>query len=248
MATTAQTLANQANAQLSTGPRTPEGKARSAANSRSHGYTASTLSIPDADREEFERFRHALQRDTRPEGPVEEEFFGRLLLYAWNLRRVRAAESRLLNETKPFDDDSALLRLERLARYRRDLERSHDRALKELRNLQTQRAILLQQDDSVIGAFYRFTPLADLARLTTHRDPFIAETRTPLDPVRPLAQFAFNRAAAARRGFSSGPGEDALPDPAPRNEAIPPSASPLPFMPPAGSQWHTSGNAETLGI
>ena len=40
-----QRAANRANATHSTGPRTPEGKARSAQNARKHGFTASTFAI-----------------------------------------------------------------------------------------------------------------------------------------------------------------------------------------------------------
>ena len=40
MATAAQCLANHANAQLSTGPRTGQGKARSAQNHLSHGLSS----------------------------------------------------------------------------------------------------------------------------------------------------------------------------------------------------------------
>src|SRR5438105_14656593 len=45
--------ANAANAQLSTGPRTEEGKARSSQNARSHGLTASHLVISDHDPSEL---------------------------------------------------------------------------------------------------------------------------------------------------------------------------------------------------
>ena len=40
-----QLTANRANAARSTGPRSPEGKARSAQNSRKHGFTASTFAV-----------------------------------------------------------------------------------------------------------------------------------------------------------------------------------------------------------
>jgi hypothetical protein len=40
-----QLAANRANAAQSTGPRSPEGKSRSAQNSRKHGFTASTFAV-----------------------------------------------------------------------------------------------------------------------------------------------------------------------------------------------------------
>ena len=40
-----QLAANRANAAKSTGPRTPQGKTRSAQNARKHGFTASTFAV-----------------------------------------------------------------------------------------------------------------------------------------------------------------------------------------------------------
>ena len=40
-----QLAANRANATQSTGPRSPEGKARSAQDSRKHGFTATTFAV-----------------------------------------------------------------------------------------------------------------------------------------------------------------------------------------------------------
>ena len=50
--------ANRANAAQSTGPRSPEGKARSARNSRKHGFTASTFTVVRLEEiDEVERLR-----------------------------------------------------------------------------------------------------------------------------------------------------------------------------------------------
>lgn len=174
MASAFQTAANQANAQHSTGPRTPEGKTRVAQNARKHGFCAQTLRLAPEEQPLFDALQKGLLEDTRPEGALENEIFRRLLTHAWNLRRIESFESRILVSADPLSiDDAPQSNLERWARYRRDVERSYYRALNELRKLQTQRAALLQQEDQVIEALYSATPLAEITRLTKQTDSFI---------------------------------------------------------------------------
>lgn len=163
MSTAAQIVANRLNAQLSTGPRTPEGKAASSANSRKEGFTATTLVVPEPQRAEFERYHQALIAEVQPQGAIESELFDRLLVHGWSLRRVRAAEAQIIIEFGPeIEDEVVDKRLKRLARYRRDLERSYDRAFKELVRLQTLRAALEEQ---------AIAPLADLTQRIRQNEP-----------------------------------------------------------------------------
>ena len=55
MATEAQIRANQANAALSTGPKTAEGKEQSRRNSLKHGLTGAGVVMPEADAAEVDR-------------------------------------------------------------------------------------------------------------------------------------------------------------------------------------------------
>jgi hypothetical protein len=56
MSSQARQTANVSNARLSTGPSTPEGKARSSQNARKHGLTAAQFVIAAEDREAFDEF------------------------------------------------------------------------------------------------------------------------------------------------------------------------------------------------
>ncbi len=189
MATAAQITANQANALLSTGPRTPEGKARSASNATKDGLTARHPFVPSEQTAEFDAYCRGLLHDTRPEGALEEEYFHRLVAAGWNLRRARFLESELLTGTNPNDAGEDAARLLRIARYRRELERTFDRALNQLQQLQTQRA-LFPLDPGVECA----TPLARLS------------APAPRPALEPLTPSSFEELAAeiqrtrARRG------------------------------------------------
>jgi hypothetical protein len=79
MASLAQITANRANAAHSTGPRTPEGKARSASNAIRHGLTAATLIVRDDEHDAFESLRSSLIEELAPVGAIETVVFNELL-------------------------------------------------------------------------------------------------------------------------------------------------------------------------
>jgi hypothetical protein len=72
MATAAQITANRANALHSTGPATPEGKARVSQNALKHGLTSKHLVIRPDEEAEFATLRDALEAELAPEGELVE--------------------------------------------------------------------------------------------------------------------------------------------------------------------------------
>jgi len=142
MATAAQISANQANAQLSTGPRSPEGKSRVAQNAVRHGLTAKHLVIRPDEQEEFAALQESLLAELDPQGAVELLTFHELLHAAWNLARFRRLEAEFsTGSPDDFLDPGTTAVLDRLSRYQSRAQRAYYKALSELRVLQTNRAL-----------------------------------------------------------------------------------------------------------
>jgi len=137
--------ANAANARLSTGPKTPEGKARSSGNARTHGLTAKDVVIGPEDREEFDALLADFQSDVAPQGVIQQTLFDELVSAAWNLRRIRRMEAELCAGAPSYldllDNDHTQTKLDRLARHKSRIERTFHRTLKELKALQTNQAV-----------------------------------------------------------------------------------------------------------
>ena len=143
----ARQTANAANARLSTGPRTVEGKARSSQNARTHGLTAAQLVIAPEDREEFDELQARLQDDVRPQGALQQVLFDQIVASAWNLRRIRRMEAELTASAQTYldilDNPDLTAKLDRLARHQTRIERTFHRSLRELKSLQTDAALAL---------------------------------------------------------------------------------------------------------
>src|SRR5438309_6030883 len=88
--------ANQENARRSTGPRTPEGKARVQHNALKHGLLAKEVIVPVGDeqekRVEFELLLDDLWQHYAPVGPIEAMLVDKIAVADWRPRRATRAE------------------------------------------------------------------------------------------------------------------------------------------------------------
>lgn len=157
---TARQTANLANAQHSTGPRTPEGKAAVSLNANRHNLTGRLL-IRDDEREAFTVFEATHLAQLKPLGALEVTVFEQLLAAAWNLLRIETLEAQAFAQGS-LADETIGRQLDRLCRYRGQHQRTFHRALRELKELQTTREIVERQEDQLKPDF---NPLADLARV-----------------------------------------------------------------------------------
>jgi hypothetical protein len=202
MATPAQITANRLNAQKSTGPRTDEGKDISRMNSFKHGLT-STKVYPAAKQEEFQSLAAAYHDELQPVGVCEEQRLEALVHARWGLRRLYELQEQafetLMHEDESKTPSQVLIAdfrgarvIEKLHRYQRDLQRTHDRALGELRELQGPRRNRLQLRES-IERQARFHP-AHAAQLAA-QNGFVLSTdaEPPLNPALRNPQVASQR-------------------------------------------------------
>ncbi len=154
MATAAQILANRRNSQLSTGPRSPEGKAASRFNALKSGVYASAQVIPGEDPAELEALAEAYNQQFQPCGPLERFLVDSLVNAEWQLRRYRKIEAALWQREASLAgdplavfDSPAFLRLQRLIQF---AERSYHRNLKQLQKSQQQEN---EEDSAELASF-----------------------------------------------------------------------------------------------
>ncbi len=96
MATQNQIDANRLNAQKSTGPKTPEGRAAVRLNGLRHGLTASDLVFPGESEADFETLFDSIEAEHQPTTPTEVAIVRRIAMATWRLHRSYPRRSRLL--------------------------------------------------------------------------------------------------------------------------------------------------------
>jgi len=153
MASEAQIAANRLNAQKSTGPRTPRGKAALARNALKHGLTAKTVVLFDESRTAFERFHQAQVLDFEPRTDGECALVEQIATLGWRLRRASRAEASLVNA-------EAKRRRERLAAdpeapLRADISMMFGWLEKDMNALTRYEALIARQLDRAIATLER---------------------------------------------------------------------------------------------
>ena len=164
--------ANKQNAQKSTGPRTEDGKARSAANPTTHGLVAQNILMHQGhlgeDQDDFDQLLNDLIQDFQAETRAERLLVERITAAYWRLRRaykfetqaIRTADRNqkqkqvfeiVLIEDESRTDPPAIpdpAELNRLTRYESMISRELNRATIQLRSLQSARKIRQEIPDS----------------------------------------------------------------------------------------------------
>jgi hypothetical protein len=130
-----QLAANRRNAAHSTGPRTPEGRARAAANSTTFGLFTASNHVEPHEEAEYAVFVESWRNELAPHGPVEDALAIEIVAAAWRLRRCGIVESNLLHSEDP---DATQLAVDRA---RNQAHRLFLKGIAELRKLQTERQL-----------------------------------------------------------------------------------------------------------
>ena len=98
MSTSARTRANQENAQKSTGPRTPAGKAVVAQNARRHGLTGAFIVLDHEDQAQFDNLLAEYRSLYNPANVDEDFLVEQMAQSRWTRDRARRLEKHILDQ------------------------------------------------------------------------------------------------------------------------------------------------------
>ncbi len=193
MSTLQQNVANQANAQLSTGPQSIEGKAISSQNARKHGLSAKFIALSDDERPAFEELEADLREEVSPSGPLQEIVFRELLAAAWKRDVVNTLLYEASASTRDLFSDETSDRVRKLQRHKNDQDRAFNRAMRQLKDLQTTAylrdlSIASTRDANPDLDAAIFPGLADYAKITKQSQLCFGNPPDPLQQIKEEAK------------------------------------------------------------
>jgi hypothetical protein len=155
---------------LSTGPRTPEGKAVSSRNALRHGLTAAALILPWENQADFDHLLNQLNIEHNPKTVTETMFVHEMAEQWWRLQRARneqhSHECRAYELALEGGEASELESMERILlrvrRYATTHERGFHRAHRMLRTLPSPRTtnFLPSFARFLMGSFRKMPPVS----------------------------------------------------------------------------------------
>jgi len=150
------------NGAKSHGPVTPEGRARSSRNSLRHGLSSAIVVLPHENRDAFEALRESYMDDFEPANQSQHDLVETMVASRWRLNRLVETEAKIIEKEMLLHDDDMekefadMIPVEKLAwtidhlanqtkslqlliRYEGSLNRSYERAYKQLQQMQKDR-------------------------------------------------------------------------------------------------------------
>jgi hypothetical protein len=129
--------ANRQNAQHSSGPKTPEGKAAIRFNALTYGLRTRATVLPRERAEDYDRLWDELEADWQPQTRTERCYLETMVTSQWLLARVAESEKRIY-ECIAFGEKQFVM-LAYVARQRVQLERSFRTAIEDMKQSQKDR-------------------------------------------------------------------------------------------------------------
>jgi hypothetical protein len=210
MTSAAKAVANRQNAQLSTGPRTEEGKAASSRNSVRHGLTGTQIVMPGEDAAAYEEMRQGMQDSYCPANEPERALVDQIAANYWRLLRAQRVETAFLAKLAEGSEDPSLAiaaaflerpkDLDRIQRYVTAASNAFYKAMKELEKMQRERAAVEHQE--AIEEAY----LERASERAAAKSGFVSKSAPSSDITSPAASTPSHLTAAAplSRSVSSG--------------------------------------------
>jgi len=192
MSTQPQILANRLNAQKSTGPKTPKGKAAASKNALKHGLSASHDVIITESQEDYDRHRDSLLAELAPQTPMESILADRIVSLAWRLERAATIQNQTIDA---MDEESKHPPFPALARLRTRNREHQDPALTlgrlALKDFSNEKVLdrLLMYERRLENSLYKTT--RELQKLKLLRNLYPQTQTGPLTHRQPTTQALF---------------------------------------------------------